>query len=238
MLKETKKTRNKGKITIVLRKGTAILLALIMVLTVGVTDAKAATEGTVYGKENLDWLKDELDQIVDPVIVRSENQNNTNNTINNYYSAERIVKAVTSYNDGRITITYYDPKSNNTVIGYKDINCSLYSNGGNSWQCSYNLLDGDNMGSASKLKSYKIELKGNGLQKYDNYSVSIVNGTKTITEQDYFYRFYRNIKREKDNSELIQTVTVKTYNVVDGVETLTKTNVTRNKDIEKIMTRM
>ena len=54
MVKETKKTRNKGKIKIVLRKGTAILLALIMVLTVGVTNAKAETAGPVYGKANVE----------------------------------------------------------------------------------------------------------------------------------------------------------------------------------------
>jgi len=140
MLKETKKTRNKGKITIVLRKGTAILLALIMVLTVGVTNAKAETVGIVYGKENFEWLKDELDQIVDAVIDPTKT-NQAGDT--NYYmnSAGREVKRV-YYNPhvlSNVTITYCDPENTTKVIGFKDINCSSYSNGGNSWQCSYNL---------------------------------------------------------------------------------------------------
>ncbi|MCR5521719.1 MAG: hypothetical protein K6F44_07445, partial [Lachnospiraceae bacterium] len=114
MLKETKKTRNKGKITIVLRKGTAMFLALIMVLTVGVTNAKAETVGTVYGEANLEWLKDELDQIVDEVVdlgQTDEDQNQSGYFIRYKDSAGKTVKKVNNYSDGRITITYYDPKS-------------------------------------------------------------------------------------------------------------------------------
>ena len=228
MVKETKKTRNKGKITIVLRKGTAILLALIMVLTVGVTNAKAETVGIVYGKENFEWLKDELDQIVDAVIDPTKT-NQSGQT--NYYmdSAGREVKRV-YYNpnvSGNVTITYCDPENTNKVIGHKNISCSSF-NGGDSWQCTYNLYNSDIMNWASRLKYYEIILNGS-LQGHGNNSVSIVSGTKTITEQDYFYP---NILK-KGNLELIQTLTVKTYNVENGVETLTKTNVTQNKVIEK-----
>ena len=229
MVKETKKTRNKGKITIVLRKGTAILLALIMVLTVGVTNAKAETAGTVYGKENLDWSKDELDQIVDPHIKTRD----SDNTEENYKdSAGKVVKRVyyNPYESSDVTITYYNPKKPSEVIGYKNIDCCLYSNLGDSWQCSYSLYNGDNMSSASKLKRYNINLDGNGLRRIDDYSVSIVNGTKTITQTDYFYP---NIKKNDNNLELIQTVTIKTYNVANGVEKLTESSVTENKAISK-----
>ena len=234
MLKETKKTRNKGKITIVLRKGTAILLALIMVLTVGVTDARA---GDIYGDgvENpvsLQWSMDEFDMYVGSVI--DDTKTITRDTGNTHYfnSDNKCVKYVLVTTDAsaktrNILIRYNDP-STGRVIERKDIKVTAYNQNLGYWQGFFKLWDGDSQNS-NLLKRYVVNITPSDNVPNDTYAITLENGTKEITETDYFVPNVKTIQ----NAELIQFVKTQKYTVANGSEKLTGSSVTEYKWITK-----
>lgn len=231
MLKETKKTRNKGKITIVLRKGTAMFLALIMVLTVGVTDARA---GNSYGYEvdnnsSLEWSEDEYDELVNKVIDNSKTQTLEQSHITYYYNSENIcVKEVfvNSQVTGNVNIKYFDP-SKRTVIAKKNISIQPFS--GEYWTGSFNLYDSDDSNNYNRLKRLEVRITPTESNPLGANTITFENGTKEITETDYFVP---NIK-VTGNKELIQYVKTQKYTVANGVEKLTESSVTENKAISK-----
>ncbi len=221
--------KGKTRITAWLRSGLAVLLALTMILGVGVTDARA---GYIYGDgvdnpASLEWSEDEYDELVNNVIDNSRTQTFEQSHITYYYNSENILVKevyVNTQTPGNVVITYYD---HSTVIARKDINSHPFS--GQSWTGTYSLYDSDNSNNNNHLKRLEVKITPRETNQQGAYTITFENGTKEITETDYFVP---NVKKS-NGLKLIQFVKTYNYTVTNGSEKLTGSSVTENKAISK-----
>ena len=195
--------KGKTRITAWLKSGLAVLLALTMILSVGVTDARAGNSYG-YGVDNpasLEWSEDEYDELVNTAGFRKD-------------------VYVNPQTPGNVVITYYD---HSTVIARKIISIQPFS--GEYWTGTYNLYDSDDSNNNNRLKRLEVKITPRETNQSGAYTITFENGTKEITETDYFVP---NIK-VTGNAELIQYVKTQKYTVTNGSEKLTESSVTENK---------
>ena len=210
----------------------AVLFAFAVILSVGVTDARAGNSYG-YGVDNpasLEWSEDEYDELVNNVIDNSRTQTSEQSHKTYYYNLENILVKevfVNPQTTGNVEIKYSDP-STRRVIARKIINSHPFS--GQYWTGTYSLYDSDDSNNNNLLKRLEVKITPRETNQSGAYTITFENGTKEITETDYFVP---NVKKNINNAELIQFVKTQKYTVTNGTEKLTESSVTENKAISK-----